>query len=424
MLRIWNTLIRLLWPLLYLYRPFRGTLDQRRGSFELGAYDPRHAGLKVLVNAVSAGEVNAAAPFIRELRRLRPDARVVLLTTTRSGRQMAEMKLAGEVELVVYFPLADHPGIVRRYLERLRPNLYVTTESELWPNIQSQCRARGIRTALVNGRLYLHNKNAIRRPVVRRLLELLDLIVCQDERQRENYIRFGIAPERLAVSGNIKFDYTAPEWTAEQSEQWRARFAADAGTPIVVAGSTHSLEEALIIVTLDTLTEWLRTAGRPEPRLIVAPRHINRAADVADEVRCLGRQPTLLSEHQPGQAWDVLVVDAYGVLADLYRLADIVVMGGTFSEKVGGHNILEATALGKPVVVGEHVFSIAAQVEMLEQASGIMLSRGNLQTALAELLDDPQRAQAIGAAGQAATEANRGAATRAAELVLRLVGPR
>ena len=140
----WNPLPWLLWPLLYLYPPFRGTIRARLGHFELGAYDPAAPGLKVLVNAVSAGEVVAISSFIRELKRQRPDSQVVLLTTTDSGQEMARQKLADALALACYFPLADLPFVVRRYLDRLRPDLYISCESELWPNIQSQCRRRGI----------------------------------------------------------------------------------------------------------------------------------------------------------------------------------------------------------------------------------------------------------------------------------------
>jgi len=170
-LALWNIIITLFWPLIYLYPPFRGTVGARLGNFELGGYNPDAPGLKVLINAVSAGEVVAITPFISALRKTRPDVQIVLLTTTDSGQTMAREKLGDSVTLLAYFPLVDLPFVVRRYLDKLRPDLYISTESELWPNIMNACQKRSIPVALVNARIYLHNKTGLRGHVVRRRQE-------------------------------------------------------------------------------------------------------------------------------------------------------------------------------------------------------------------------------------------------------------
>lgn len=453
----WNILLSLLWPLIYLYPPFRGSVALRQGRFELGAYDPAKAGLKVLVNAVSAGEVVAIAPFIRELAARVPTVQVALLTTTASGQTMARDKLGDVVRLIAYFPLLDLSWIVRRYLDRLRPDVYITTEAELWPNIQSQCRARRIPVALVNARLYLHNKRGLRGAIVRRLYSLCDLIVCQDERQQGNFRKFGIAADGLAVSGNTKFDFELPEWDAAKLAAEKARFglgdgpsagatgrspasagrgvvtgaAIDGGTEaaatqdaggspaplLITAGSTHEGEEELLLGALAELRrQW------PKLLLCLAPRHVERAAAVAQLAAQAGYVALRLDEHRPGAAWDVLVINRYGVLTDFYRLADLVVLGGSFSPKVGGHNILEATALGKPVIVGPSTFGIMSQLELLQAVDGMVQVPGSaaLAQAASSLLADKARAMAIGKAAQAATLANRGSARRAVDAVLAL----
>jgi 3-deoxy-D-manno-octulosonic-acid transferase len=436
-LLLWNFFLALAWWLIYFYTPFRGTVGARQGRFELGAYDPAAAGLKVLVNAVSAGEVVAIAPFIRELVRRVPGVQVAVLTTTASGQTMARDKLGDVVRLIAYFPLLDLSWVVRRYLDRLRPDIYVTTEAELWPNIQSQSRARGIPVALVNARLYLHNKHGLRGAIVRRLYGLCDLIVCQDERQRANFLQFGIAADRLAVSGNTKFDFELPEWGAARLASERERFGLVEGSggvtppsfvktssgggtpplPVITAGSTHEGEDELVLAALTELRpRW------PQLRLVIAPRHIERAAAVVQLAGQAGFRALRLSEQQPGVAWDVLVIDSYGVLTDFYRLADLVVLGGSFSPKVGGHNILEATALGKPVLVGPCTFGITSQLELLQGVGGMVEvpAGAALAQAAAGLLADAARATAIGAAAQAATLANRGSAKRAVDRVLAL----
>ncbi len=419
MLLLWNALILLLWPVLYFYTPFRDTMRARLGYFELGGYNPRAPGLKVLVNAVSAGEVVAIAPFIRELKLAQPDAQVVLLTTTESGQTMARGKLGGEVDLLAYFPLIDLPFVARRYLDYLAPDLYITTESELWPNIMHRCQRRGIPVALVNARLYLHNKGGWRGRVVRRLYDFIDLIVCQDEKHRDNFLKFGLPHGRLSVSGNTKFDFALPEWSAAQLAATRKHYGT-AGCLVITAGSTHPGEEELLLDALRA-TRSAHDDGEP-PRLILAPRHIERAGDTATLARERGYTAVTLSDYMPGASWDVLVVDRYGVLTDMYRLADIVVMGGTFHPKVGGHNILEATALGKPVIIGPHTYSITAQVELLASVDGLhaCASGEELAAHMLALAGDRERCAQIGAAALRATLAQRGAAKRAVEQVLTL----
>ncbi len=435
LLGIYNALISVLWPLLYLYPPFRGTIRARLGHFELGGYDPAAPGLKVLVNAVSAGEVVAISSFVRELKRQRPDCQVVLLTTTDSGQEMARQKLSDVLALACFFPLIDLPFVVRRYLDKLRPDLYISCESELWPNIQSQCRRRGILVALVNARLYLHNKTGLRGSVVRGLYELCDLIVCQDEGQRQNFLKFGLPAGALAVSGNTKFDFEVEPWDEWRLAQWREVFALDPGLPVIVAGSTHPGEEALIFSALLEL----RARGQ-RAQLVLAPRHVERTGEVLELARSRGLHPRLLSEleapaeHRASLSahhhHDVVLVDRYGVLLDCYRLADLVIMGGTFHPKVGGHNILEATVLGKPVLVGPHIYSITAQVQMLERAEALLRADCDLALAdgpavlagaLSTALLHPGPSRELGARARELTLANQGSARRAVESVLGLL---
>jgi 3-deoxy-D-manno-octulosonic-acid transferase len=418
---LWNLLCGVLWPVLYLYAPFRGTIGQRLGRFELGSYDPDSRGLKVLLNAVSAGEVVAVSGLVRELKQREPDAQIVLLTTTRSGMTMAQQRLGDQLALTLYFPLIDLWWVVRRYLTRLGPDVYITTEAELWPNMQTQCRRRGIPVVLVNGRLYMHNKRGPRLTLIRWLLGQLSLIVATNVEQRDNFIAVGVPAERIAVSGNLKFDVAVEEWDKERDVAWAQRFAIQHGLT-VVGGSTHPGEEELLLGSLSEL----RAEGF-SVKLVLAPRHIDRAAAVVSLARSAGFAAALLSQHQRGAPWDVLVVDSYGVLQDIYRLATIVVMGGTFSAKVGGHNLLEATVLGKQIIVGPHTFSITAQLQLLESTGAVLKlpEASHLGPRLRQLLqsaiDNREAFETRGLAGRAATLANRGAAARTVDAVMGLL---
>ena len=417
MLALWNILINLAWPLLIFYRPFRGTLRRRLGHFTLQRYDPAAPGPRVLINAVSAGEVVAITSFVHALRRRHPDAQIALLTTTESGQTMARDKLGELVDLLTYFPLIDLPFVVRRYLARLKPQLYVTTEAEVWPNIQNACLRRDVPVALVNARLYLHNKRGLRGWAMRKLYDYCSLIVCQDERQRENFLTFGLPEERLEVSGNIKFDFDLPHWSEAFLAEVRQKYGVD-GVPVVVAGSTHEHEDELVVLAFKRVRE-----KHPQARLIIAPRHLERVWAAQCRAAEEDYRVIQLGEHEQGVDWDVLVIDRYGVLTDFYRLADAVVMGGTFHPRVGGHNVLEATILGKPVIVGPHVYSITQQVEMLRDAGALVtaLDANALGAALEYLLSNPFRATATGEKARQATLANRGAATRAVDAILKLL---
>ncbi|MBN2081992.1 hypothetical protein JW859_07275 [bacterium] len=424
---LWNIIITLCWPLLYLYPPFRGTIGKRLGGFELGAYDPAAAGLKVLINAVSAGEVVAITPLVHELRARCPAVQIVMLTTTASGQTMAREKLGSAVDLLAYFPLIDLPFVVRRYLDRLLPDVYISTESELWPNIMAECNRRGIPVVLANARIYLHNKQGWRGRLHHRLLALVDRLLCQSEEQHANFVKFGIDPAKLATTGNIKFDFALPDWDAAHLADWRAKWGLD-DEQVVVIGSTHEGEEQLLLKALSHLDEHPKWEGEPRRRrIILAPRHVERVEEVRRIAAGLGYAAMTMAEVEAGDGdWQVLIVDRYGVLVDMYRLADLVIMGGTFNQKVGGHNLLEATALGKPVFIGPYTFSITAQVRMLkaEQAVSCMADFDDLGAQTAQLLafdlSHPVRLVEIGRLAQQLTLANRGAAAKSATEVLAL----
>lgn len=428
LLGLYNLLCTLAFPALLFYRPFRGSLRERLGAglgeaLAAAGYQRSGEGLRLLANAVSAGEVAAVSGLLAEIRRQDPSVQIALLTTTDSGVEMARKRLEGVAAAVLYFPLADLWLATRRYLDALNPDIYVTTESELWPNIQAQCRRRGIPSALVNARLYLHNKRGLRGLIVRQLYLLLDLIDCQDFRQAAYFHKFGVGLEdrpQLAVSGNTKFDLHLEAWDQERLLDWRRRLGlGEVQEPVCVAGSTHEGEESLI---LDALLEARLDMRLPHAKLILAPRHIERCAEVEALATGRGLRSARLSAQPAGTDWDVLLVDQYGVLVDCYRIADMVVMGGTFDEKTGGHNILEATALGKPVVIGPSIFGIRSQVEMLRGADALAEADGaaDVAGAMRRFLGDPHEAAAVGQRALAVTQANQGAAKRAAQRLLAL----
>ena len=413
MLAIYNFIVRLCWPLLYLYPPFRGTMRQRLGHFGLGRYRPDGHGINVLINAVSAGEVVAISSFIRRLRESVRDCNIVLLTTTQSGQSMATSKLRDLVDLQTYFPLVDHPLVVQRFLDRLQPDLYVTTEAELWPNIQSACRERKIPVCLVNGRLYLHNKTGLRKVIQKELIELCDLIVTQDKTHWLNYIKFAFPPERLVSSGNIKFDFELEHWGESRLSRERKALGL-AQQPVITAGSTHPGEDEIALECLAQVR-----LDNPEARLILAPRHIERVEEIIRLLQKKRLRIRRLGDKGKPKDWDVLVVDRMGVLVDMYRFADVVIMGGTFSPRVGGHNILEATVLGRPVVVGPHTFGISSQMEMLRREHAVLeTDREHAPTRLAALFNDVDERIRIGNKGRELTLQNRGAAQRAVDAVL------
>lgn len=404
-------LLRLIW--LGLRRPgYRDRWIHRFGFVpRLSAESPR-----IWIHAVSVGEVRAAQPLIRALRRQRPDLDILVTTTTPTGADCARRQLGNQAQHC-YAPY-DLPDMVDRFLERTRPRLLVLMETELWPNLLAACRRRGIPTLLANGRLSERSRARYARAagLVRGMLDGLDLIAARSGADAERFLSLGASQAALRVAGNLKFDLQLPADLPARGEAQRRTLGT--GRPIWIAASTHEGEEAHVLEAAARIR-----ASRPETLLILVPRHPERGARVAALCRRRGQPVVSRSENRYCSDQTVVyLVDSVGELPLFLAASDVAFMGGSLVP-VGGHNMLEPAALGVPVLTGPQVFNFSEVNDLLEREGALMsvTDSDELAAAVLELLGDPGRRRAMGEAGRRVVEANRGAAECVAGMALNLL---
>jgi 3-deoxy-D-manno-octulosonic-acid transferase len=410
----------------FLYQALRhnkyvSSLGQRFGylpvSFNLDGEE------SIWVHAVSVGEVLAARPLLAELKVRYPHLRLFLSTTTLAGQQLARRNVA-DVDGVLYFPF-DWTFSVRRTLDVVRPRLFVMIETEIWPNLLRECRRRGIPTVLVNGRISSRSFPRYRlvRPFFRRVLDDVDRLCVQGEEAARRLTELGADPSRITVTGSLKFDALDVAPTSGHGRERVLRFfRISPQRPVLVAGSTSKGEDEVVLAAFTKL----RTTGS-NALLVIAARHPERFAEVERLCRAEGlatvRRTELAIDAEPRA--DAVVVDTIGELAEIYRIATVVFVGGSLV-RAGGHNILEPAKFGKPIIVGPHMENFAEIAEaFLEQAAAVQVrSERELAEAIVSLMGDPVRRARLGAAARALVEANRGAKDKTLAAIAAVLPPR
>ncbi|HEV2863378.1 MAG TPA: 3-deoxy-D-manno-octulosonic acid transferase [Pyrinomonadaceae bacterium] len=378
----------------------------------------------VWLHCVSVGETQAARPLARAILEEYPGHALVVSTTTQTGQRVAREVFGHQAALVFYFPF-DWAWSVRRALAAVNPSAVLVMETELWPRFFRECRRRGVPVALVNGRISEKSfgRYSLIRFFTRKILADLSLAVMQTEEDAGRIRSLGLAPERVRVSGNVKFDMEAAGGQT-LTEELRRRFGFDdAGRPLVVAASTHAPEEAVV---LEAFKRLAASSGGARPRLLVAPRHPERFAEVASLLDSSGLTWACRSEaaRESDAGCDAVLLDSIGELRAVYPLADLVFVGGSIAP-VGGHNVLEPALDARCVVTGPHTSNFTAVVNaLLKQGALVQLDAvgdGEMPDALAStfarLLKDDEERKTVGARAREAVEQNRGATARTVKML-------
>jgi 3-deoxy-D-manno-octulosonic-acid transferase len=372
---------------------------------------------RIWIHAVSVGEVTAAAPIAAALRSRFPGACLVLSTSTETGQAMAR-KLVTAATVHIYYPL-DLPWIVRKVIARVNPDVFVPMETELWPNFIRICRARGTRILLANGRISPRSFRRYRRTRFfwKGILAALDDAGVISQTDAERLLALGLPVGRIQVLGNAKYDGLAARVSPELEREIADRLGIAPGEEVLVAGSTHEGEDAVILEVYRRLLEQ-----RPAFKLILIPRHIERGEAVAQLVRQAGFSDCIrMTEINAGRRRRderVILVDVIGELFKIYSLATVVFCGGSLVPK-GGQNLLEAAAWGKVVFHGPHMDDFRDERALLEEAgAGITVLDGEeLYRGIRDLLERPDVLRERGERGREVVAANRGAAERYAALI-------
>lgn len=374
-------------------------VDERLGLTRV----PRPDGEVVWLHGVSVGETLSLLPVVERLRGTRPDLTILVTSGTLTSAALLARRLPDGV--IHQFSPVDAPGAVDAFLNHWKPVVGVFVESELWPNLILESHRRGVKLVLASARITEKTVAGWRRfpGAAREVLSAFDVVLPQD----------GVSADRLESLGaridghvNLKLAGDAPP---HDGAAFTKLSAAIGDRPVVVAASTHDGEEIAIVRALDKLADRLC--------LILIPRHPERSASIAAALTRDGYRFALRSQgRQPDGDTDLYVADTLGEMGLFLRLADVVVMGGSFSaalEKppVGGHNPLEPARLGKPAVTGPDMTNWAAITESLVDAGGLQIVAApwDLPAALVPLLADEKAARAMGDRGRrAAAEAGSG----------------
>ncbi len=404
----------LLLPFLLLHPRVRQGVRLRFGRYDAVPTPP--PGPRVWLHGASAGDVLGLVPIVRELKALKPQARVIVSAITDSGASMARQKLVsqGLADVVTFLPY-DLPGACRRAIAALRPDVLVLEYTELWPQLIHAASAAGVKLALTNGRLRPRNVVRYRAlfRLVGNLLSKFQVLMMRGDDEAERALLLGAPPERVHVTGNTKFDALAVSVPAGEDEALR-RALALGSERLWVCGSTHEGEEAGLLRVFSVLRR-----EHPDLRLLIAPRYIERAQRVLALARSMRLDARLRS--QPGGAAEVIILDTIGELVRAYQLATVVFVGGSFGRR-GGQNILEPAACGKPVLFGP-------RMENFQDSVQVLVGRGGLQVkdpiALLKLLRDllarPDEISKLGDLAREAVSAVRGASARDARLIAELL---
>ncbi len=376
----------------------------------------------IWIHGVSLGEVNAARALVAEIHDQLPDYRVTVTTTTATG--MAAAKRHFQPDHVVFRWPLDFSFAVRRALRRVRPELVVLMEGEIWPNFLSACRRRDVRTCVVNARISPDKGYPRYRrlgPLASWLFNKVDRIGCQAETYARLYRDLGVDADRVEVTGMLKFDSAEVTDHIEGQEALAAAMGVSDEDRLLVAGGTGPGEEEILLAVYRQLkADW------PHLRLAIVPRKPERFDEVARAIRreqlpCIRR-----SEHDGNSLADpdaeaVLLGDTMGELRAFYALAEIVFVGRSLVE-MGGSDMIEAAALGKPTCYGPHTYNFPQADDLAEKGCARVAGAEALRRQLGAWLTDPDAAAEQGRRARQYVADCQGATRRNVEMICRLLG--
>lgn len=396
---------------------FKGKLH-RDFLERFGIYDKRKKEIlssddkdKIWIQAVSVGEVALCRNFVGLLKEKFPDSQIVLSTITKTGGDLAK-RIFSEDATVIYFPL-DFSSIIKRVVSLIRPKLYIMVETEIWPNIIKELSRNRVPSVLINGRISDRSfaKYILARRFLKDILAGVNLFCMQSKTGAERIISLGAPPDKVKVTGNMKFDVEMAKDVQSQGRIQGLSGLKD-DEELFVGGSTHEGEERILIEVYKELVEEF-----PKIRLLIAPRHIDRVSEIERLVRHLGFEPVRTSTLKPStinhQLSTIFILDTIGQLKDVYAIATVVFIGGSLV-KHGGQNPIEPAILERPILFGPHMFNfkdVASIFLKSDAAIQVMDKKDLLEKAIALLRNSEARIR-LGQNAKRAVFENRGSTER------------
>jgi len=374
---------------------------------------------------VSVGEVGAAMTIIESLTSLMPDCSIILSTTTQYGHEFALTKLRAckfhSMVTPIFAPI-DFILSVRKALSTLKPDILVCLETEIWPNWLVETHRKGIKTAIVNGRISVRSVNRYLkiRPLIKETLKHVDAFSMIHDEDARRIREIGASQDRIVINGNAKYDLLLNTTNKTLKARYMALYNLNDDIPVFIAGSTRSSEEEII---LDVYRRIIQSF--PKTVLILAPRHVKRTRRIEALVKEYGFSCQLRSDlgnKDCLRTAPVVIMDTIGELQAVYSIASIVFCGGSLAP-LGGQNILEAAVWGKPVFYGPSMEDFLDAKDILDKTGGgIQVKDGNeLAEKALYYLANPQQAHIIGQQAKKAVMSQRGAADKHALVIYHLL---
>ncbi len=374
----------------------------------------------VWVHAVSVGEARLALQLIGQLKVEIPDIDIILTVSTPSAHQIAQSANI-ESMIVLYSPL-DFVWVIKKFIRLIRPKHLVIMETELWPNLLMQVKKEGIGSMVVNGRISnkAWSKYSRIKPLMKIILKSLDLCLAQSEKDAQRFITLGLDKSKVKVIGNIKYDVIKSGINASIAQtvsKFTATLSSNKSARLVLCASTHHDEEEQIV------RAWLeRLVELGEVKLILAPRHIHRCGDISSMLHKQDIKFVLYSQINqqinPNVIADaqILLLDEWGLLNQIYAFADIIYVGGSLVAW-GGHNLAEAAIWKKPLLHGPHMhnFEDMQEIFLRNEASCKVVHSSAFISEVIKLLSNPQRSETLAKNALETVANNSGAVSSAVE---------
>ena len=379
----------------------------------------RHA---IWVHAASVGEIVAASPIVREMRKKHPDEVIIVSVVTATGFRMAHQIIKG-ADGILYFPL-DLPYLTNRILTIVNPQAIVLVETEIWPNFLRIAADKKIPVMMMNGRI--SQRSAVRYRLItfftRRVLSTIYVFCMQSRIDAQYIIDIGADPNKVIVTGNTKYDQTYGIVTDEEKKRYLKELGFDENTyPIMIAGSTHKGENVSVYKAFCNIRNHF-----PGAKLIIAPRYIHQADLIYDEGVKHGvtmvKRSDMVAGKQIAGPYDGVLLDTIGELGRVYSLGDLIFVGGSLAH-IGGHNILEPAAHGKPIVVGPNMFNFVEIFDLLSSRGACVMVRNEeefIDTCL-DILIHPEKAEEMKRHCLEIVEENQGATKKNLDELQRLL---
>ena len=332
----------------------------------------------IMLHGVSVGEIIALENLAKKIKAVFPHKKLVVTTGTKTGQEIAQKKYAETADFITYFPF-DIPFCVNKFLDRVKPSMVFIAETEIWPYFAYSCNKRSIPVSIINGRISDSTFKSYEKVkfFFKEVFKNFTAVYTQSEDDKRKYIAIGAAPEKVEVMGNLKFDVKRQDVPIDIGQE---------GFRVVIAGSTHSGEDEIVLNTFKELKQKY-----PDIKLLLAPRHPKRVPDIENLIKNLKLDYGLRSKDDKFTQYDIIVLDTLGELGKMYSICHFAFIGGSFN-KTGGHNPLEAAVYDKPTITGPSIHNFKDIYWTLDKtdAGKIVNTPEELKNYMDKLLSDKE----------------------------------